>query len=88
MFNIEIEKWKKTTKSGKIIKLEGEWVVSYGTHTAIYDYETKTLSVTFTPYSPTGKNTHLMEKIALTLKYNFYTLLKRARLRLRPLFFI
>ena len=45
--NILIEKWKKTTKGGKIIKLEGERDKGHGCYTVTFDYETKTISGTF-----------------------------------------
>ena len=55
-----IEKWKKTTKDGKIIKLEGESSDSGGgKYTVIYDYASGTLSGTYThpdgTYSFNGK---------------------------------
>ena len=55
-----IEKWKKTTKGGKIIKLEGESSDSGGgKYTVIYDYASGTLSGTYThpdgTYSFNGK---------------------------------
>ena len=44
-----IEKWKKTTKGGKTIKLEGESSISGGgKYTVIYDYASGTLSGTYT----------------------------------------
>ena len=48
--DFSIEKWKKTTKGGKTIKLEGELVSEWfgGKFTVTYDYETETLSGTFT----------------------------------------
>ena len=49
---IYIEKWKKTTKGGNPIKLEGEYDNGKGRkYTVIYDYETKTLSGTYTSAS-------------------------------------
>ena len=45
--SILIEKWKKTTKGGKIIKLEGERDKGHGCYTVTFDYETKTISGTF-----------------------------------------
>ena len=63
----KIKKWKKTTKGGKIIKLEGEsFSTKYDFDTGetttvaktviIYDYENKTVSMTFTAstYTPDG----------------------------------
>ena len=61
----KIKKWKKTTKGGKIIKLEGEsFSTQYDFDTGetttvaktviIYDYENKTVSMTFTTYTPDG----------------------------------
>ena len=50
-----IEKWKKTTKGGKTIKLEGEYYseTNGGKYTIIYDYASETLSCTFA--SDSGK---------------------------------
>ena len=44
------KKWKQTKKGGKIIKLESELVSEWfgGKFTVTYDYETETLSCTFT----------------------------------------
>ena len=59
-----IKKWKKTTKGGKIIKVEGEslyrrlnekneeTIVAKATIT--FDYESKTVSLIFTAYTPDG----------------------------------
>ena len=65
--DIRIKKWTKTTKGGKIIKLEGEsFSTQYDFDTGetttvaktviIYDYENKTVSMTFTAstYTPDG----------------------------------
>ena len=63
--DIRIKKWTKTTKGGKIIKLEGEsFSTQYDFDTGetttvaktviIYDYENKTVSMTFTTYIPDG----------------------------------
>ncbi|WP_432631912.1 hypothetical protein [Brachyspira sp.] len=49
---IYIEKWKKTTKGGKTIKLEGEYDNGKGRkYTVIYDYDSGTLSGTYTSSS-------------------------------------
>ena len=45
--SILIEKWKKTTKGEKIIKLEGERDKGHGCYTVTFDYETKTISGTY-----------------------------------------
>ena len=45
--NFSIEKWTKTTKGGKTIKLEGEYVNGEEKYTIIYDYASETLSGTY-----------------------------------------
>ena len=65
VMDMRIKKWKKTTKGGKIIKVEGESFTktfdkekneeTIVAKTIItYDYESKTVSVTFTTYTPDG----------------------------------
>ena len=65
VMDMRIKKWKKTTKGGKIIKLEGESFTktfdkekneeTIVAKTIItFDYEKKTVSVTFTTYTPDG----------------------------------
>ena len=59
-----IKKWNKTTKGGKIIKLEGESLytrlneknekITVAKTVIIFDYENKTVSMTFTTYTPDG----------------------------------
>ena len=59
-----IKKWKKTTKGGKIIKLEGESLytrlneknekITVAKTVITFDYESKTVSLIFTAYTPDG----------------------------------
>ena len=62
--DIRIKKWTKTTKGGKIIKLEGESFstrlneknekITVAKTVITFDYENKTVSMTFTTYTPDG----------------------------------
>ena len=60
----KIKKWTKTTKGGKIIKLEGESLytrldeknekITVAKTVIIFDYENKTVSMTYKTYTPDG----------------------------------